>query len=209
MWRPPASTFSATSVARARQPRALHLDTYPHRWMRTVVGSGSKSGCSTGGLVFLEARIVARDASGVIDARTSEFGITWLPSLKAPQLPGSVKVRRITIFVLEFRERLVANISAVKAGYDCPTRNGSCRINSMRTTREIRRHHQIPAHKRERGSVAGVHSSRFNKYDHEKRKLARAAGLGDEGAALAYSESARRSAESGGSKIRVWLHQTG
>jgi hypothetical protein len=85
--------------------------------MRRVFGAGSKLACSTGALVFLEARIVARDASGVIDARTSEFGISRWPSLNAPQLPGSVKVRRITIFVLEFRERLLANIGAAKAGY--------------------------------------------------------------------------------------------
>ena len=53
-----------------------------------------------------------------------------------------------------------------------------------------RRHHQIPAHKRERGSVAGLHSSRSNKYEHEKRKIARVARLDDAGAALAYDEGA-------------------
>jgi hypothetical protein len=38
--------FSAIRVARFRQLRASHRDTYLHRWMRTVVGAGSKSGWS-------------------------------------------------------------------------------------------------------------------------------------------------------------------
>ena len=38
-----AINLLAIRVARAEQPRALHLNTFPNRWMRTVVGSGSKS----------------------------------------------------------------------------------------------------------------------------------------------------------------------
>jgi hypothetical protein len=126
--------------------------------MKTPIEQARQCSCLSGFILpFLEARIVGRDASSVIDARTSQFGISRLPSLKAPQLPSSVKLRRIAILVLQFRECLLANISAVKAGYDGPTRNWSCRINGMRTTREIGRHDQIPAHKRERGGVAGVH----------------------------------------------------
>lgn len=44
--RPAPSTFSATSVARSGHRRALQLR---QLWMRRVLGSGSKSGCSIAG----------------------------------------------------------------------------------------------------------------------------------------------------------------
>lgn len=55
-WRPAASTFSATKVARRRQVRALHGETYPHRWMQTAVGAGSKLGCNMSGWDGLSSR---------------------------------------------------------------------------------------------------------------------------------------------------------
>lgn len=46
-----------------------------------------------------------------------------------------------------------------------------------------------------RGGVARLHSSQFNKYDHEKRKLARAAGLDDARGALGRNETASEKTE--------------
>jgi hypothetical protein len=89
----------------------------------------------------------------MIDTRTSELGIGWLTFLKAPESSSRVKFRRITILVLEFRERLLTTIGTLKIGNNAPTGNRSRRIDRIRN-RGIRRHHQIPAHKRERSGVA-------------------------------------------------------
>jgi hypothetical protein len=50
-------------------------------------------------LLFLESRVIDRDANGVINTRTCEFGISWLAFLKAPQSSGAVKHRRITVLI--------------------------------------------------------------------------------------------------------------
>ncbi|MFZ0657766.1 MAG: hypothetical protein WAM05_03565 [Candidatus Binataceae bacterium] len=51
-----------------------------------------------------------------------------MPSLKAPQLPGSVKLRWIAILIPEFRERRLANICDIKIGYDGPVRAAETNI---------------------------------------------------------------------------------
>jgi hypothetical protein len=107
-------------------------------------------------LFLLELWIAGSDAGGMIDARTREFGISWLAFLKAPESSRAVKLRRVAILVLEFCERLLAVPGTLKVGNDAPTGNWSGRIDRMRN-RGVRRHHQVPAHKRERGCMTGSH----------------------------------------------------
>jgi hypothetical protein len=92
----------------------------------------------------------------MIDTRTCEFGISWLAFLKAPESTRGVKLRRISVLVLEFCEHLLAGIGTFKVGNDGPPGNWSGRIDRMRN-RGVRRHHQVPAYKRERGGVAESH----------------------------------------------------
>jgi hypothetical protein len=107
-------------------------------------------------LFLLEPWIAGSDASGMIDARPREFGISWLAFLKAPESSRAVKLCRVAIPVLEFCERLLAGIGTLKVGNNAPTRNWSGQIDRMRN-RGVRRHHQVPARKRERGCMTGSH----------------------------------------------------
>ena len=92
----------------------------------------------------------------MIDTRTCEFVISPLALLKTSESTGKVKLRRLAIFVSEFPERLLASVGTLKVGNNAPPGNWSRRIDRVRNP-GIRRHHQIPAHKRKRGGVAGVH----------------------------------------------------
>jgi hypothetical protein len=58
---------------------------------------------------FARRGLAGRDASGMIDTHTSEFGISWLAFLEAPDSFRGVELRRITILVLEFPEPLLAS----------------------------------------------------------------------------------------------------
>jgi len=107
-------------------------------------------------LFLLEPWIAGSDASGMIDARTREFGISRLPLLKAPQFSRSINLRGVAALTLELHQCPFAIIGTLKCSNATPTRYRSGCINGMRN-RGIWRYDQIPSNQDERSGVATVH----------------------------------------------------
>ena len=98
-----------------------------------------------------KAEIVALDASGVDRSRNSQRMIPLLQPLESSR---GVEHERVALLALEVGERFFATFLGGVIGDDAPSREWRRRINRMRDSRGIGRHHQIPTDDCERSGVA-------------------------------------------------------